>query len=176
MKQRVLPPWQLVSCAGSFPCRAAQARAQLSALSCMEQTQAGSESCASQSAIPNGGPRIAARRNKLSNCRISATIAQEILFRQSLREETGAIRSRSQPRKMPSRIRAKPLECPEACLRLDTQRVPRDAPLQTKAAANSGPYTHLVNACVALLGDKVAWASRSSQVSTFISSEGAEGD
>ncbi len=111
MKQRVLPPWQLVSCAGSFPCRAAQARAQLSALSCMEQTQAGSESCASQSAIPNGGPRIAARRNKLSNCRISATIAQEILFRQSLREETGAIRSRSQPRKMPSRIRAKPLEC-----------------------------------------------------------------
>ena len=111
MKQRVLPPWQLVSCAGSFPCRAAQARAQLSALSCMEQTQAGSESCASQSAIPNGGPRIAARRNKLSNCRISATIAQEILFRQSLREETGAIRRRSQPRKMPSRIRAKPLEC-----------------------------------------------------------------
>ena len=99
MKQRVLPPWQFVSCAGSFPCRAAQARAQLSALSCMEQTQAGSESCASQSAIPNGGPRIAARRNKLSNCRISATIAQEILFRQSLREETGAIRSRSQPRK-----------------------------------------------------------------------------
>ena len=146
MKQRVLPPWQLVSCAGSFPCRAAQARAQLSALSCMEQTQAGSESCASQSAIPNGGPRIAARRNKLSNCRISATIAQEILFRQSLREETGAIRSRSQPRKMPSRVRAKPLEgtClndgmrvrSRACSRLDKQGFPRDAPLQTKAAAS----------------------------------------
>jgi len=32
----------------------------------------------------------------------------------------------------------------------------------------SGPYTHLVNACIALLGDKVAWAS------SFM--KGAEGD
>jgi len=37
--------------------------------------------------------------------------------------------------------------------------------IRTKAAASSEPYTHLVNACTALLGDKLVVRSR-----------GAEGD
>ena len=43
----VLLAWQLVSCGGSCLCRRAQASAQLSALSCMEQKEAGCQFCAS---------------------------------------------------------------------------------------------------------------------------------